>query len=252
MDNKGAKLTLLYTDAKERMPYFKRKYYEQAFIKHCAICNDIYLEIDNETKELNDIERAKYIDDLAQDFVDIFAAEYKQISKKGKQISYTTDHNTPLVVYTFPGILNYNAVWSKDLCDSIVQKWNAVFNTMTLSYGTYSDINSGFKTKLCYITTAVCSSLGLSDDCSELVTLENYRDSYLSSTEDGLALIKEYYNIAPTIVKRINRSDNSSDIYESLFNDHISKCLLDIENKNFEACKEKYENMVSELKNKYM
>lgn len=252
MDNKGAKLVLLYTDAKEKMPYFKRKYYEQAFVKYCAICNDVYEEIDAETKDLSDEERANYIDDLASEFVNIFASEYKQITKKGKQMAYTTDHNTPLVVYTFPGIMNHNSNWSKELCDAIVSKWNKVFDSMTLSYGTYADINSGFKTKLCYITTAVCESLNLPNDCDELKALEDYRDNYLFSTQNGDELIKEYYNIAPTIVKRINRSEESKEIYKSLYVNHISKCLEDIENNNYEACKDKYINMVNELKHKYM
>lgn len=252
MDNKGTKLTLLYTDAEERMPFFKRKYYEQAFVKHCAICNEIYTEIDEETKDLDDEALKSYIDDLAQNFVDIFASEYKKIDKKGKQISFITNHNTPLVVYTLPGILNHNSKWSKDFCDAIVEKWNAVFTHMTLSYGTYGDIMGGFKTKLCYITTAVCESMNLPEDCSEITILEDYRDNYLRSTEDGSKLINEYYDIAPTIVKRINRSSNSNDIYHDLYVNHISICLSDIENNNLEACKDKYVKMVNELKEKYM
>lgn len=252
MIDKGAKLTLLYTDAESKMPYFKRKYYEQAFTKYCAICNDIYLEIDEDTKDMSDEETSTYIDNLATDFVEIFANEYRKISKKGKQVSYISNHNTPLVVYTFPGILNYNAKWSKELCDKIVEKWNSIFTIMTLSYGTYADIVSGFKTKLCYITTAVCESLNLPSDCNEIVVLEDYRDNYLASTEEGKAIIKEYYNIAPTIVKRINRKNNSKEIYNNLYKDYISVCLDNIENNQLELCKEHYINMVNVLKKQYI
>lgn len=252
MDNKGAKLTLLYTDAQDKMPYFKRKYYEQAFTKYCAICNDIYKEIDEDVKDMSEEDKKEYISDLAKSFVEIFETEYKSIEKKGKQITYITNHNTPLVVYTLPAILNYGADWSKELCDAIVEKWNKVFTHLTLSYGTYADIKGGFKTSLCYITTAVCDSLNMKDDCKELLMLKDYRDNYLINQENGEELIKEYYNIAPTIVKRINRDDDSSKIYLSLYDNYISKCLDDIENNNLEACKDKYINMVNELKEKYM
>lgn len=252
MENKGAKLTLLYTDAVDKMAYFKRKYYEEAFTKYCAICNDIYIEIDNDIKDMSEEESKAYIDDLAQSFVNIFKAEYELIDKKGKQITYITNHNTPLVVYTFPGIINYNASWSKALCDSIVDKWNKVFTHMTLNYSSYGDIKAGFKTTLCYITTAVCNSLNLGDNCNELIALRNYRDNYLLNAEGGKEIVDEYYNIAPTIVKRINKSDDSNIIYNGLYNDYISKCLDDIENNNLEACKDKYSAMVYELKNKYM
>ena len=68
----------------------------------------------------------------------------------------------------------------------------------------------------CYITTAVCKSLNKPDDCYELNLLREYRDQYLMGTKDG-EICKEYYNIAPTIVKRIDRSPDASEIYADIW-----------------------------------
>ncbi len=56
----------------------------------------------------------------------------------------------------------------------------------------------------CFLTTATCSVIGLPDDCWELQTLRLFRDTHLSITPTGKELIKEYYNTAPNIVKKIN------------------------------------------------
>lgn len=255
MDNQGTKLTLLYTYADEKMRYFKRDTYEQAFTKYCAVCDDIYKEIDEDTKDMNDEDLNSYIDSLASSFVEIFCTEFNQITKKGKKLSYITGHNAPLVVYLFPAIMNYDAKWSKTFCECVVTKWNEAFNVPgvgQIGYTTYAGIKGGFKTKLCYITTAVCQSLNLDDNCKELLLLKDYRDNIFVNQENGAEYINEYYNIAPTIVKRINKSENADEVYASLYNDHISKCIEDIENKQYEACKDRYIAMVNELKAKYM
>ena len=125
-----------------------------------------------------------------------------------------TNHNSPLVIFVFPAILEYSAKWCKPCVEAIVNKWNETFTEVKLSYGTYEDIKSGFKTKLCYITTAVCDSLNKPDNCLELNLLRDYRDNILISEEGGADLIDEYYDIAPTIVKRINRCDLLKDLIQ--------------------------------------
>lgn len=252
MENSGVKLTLLYTEAEAKMPYFKREYYEQAFVKYCAVCNDIYKEIDDDLVDKSESEVDEYLSRLAKEFVSIFANEYNRIDKKGKQNTFVSNHNTPMVIYVFPGILNYNAKWSEPFCEKIKNEWNSIFTQMAISYGTYSDIKSGFKTKLCYITTAVCQSLNLPEDCKELLMLKDYRDNILALEEDGEDIIHEYYNIAPTIIKRINKTENNAEEYHALYDDYISKCIENIENKQYEACKNHYIKMINNLKEKYI
>lgn len=245
------KLTALYTSADEKMPYFKRNVYEQAFQKYYAenlpVFDEINSELEGQTVDFVD----DYLEELAKAFVGIFKAEYDQIEKKGKKSTYVTNHNTPLVIFVFPAILNYSAKWCKPCVEMLVAKWNEAFTEMKISYGTYEDIKAGFKYKLCYITTAVCDSLNKGDNCRELNLLRDYRDNILANEEGGKALINEYYDVAPTIVKRINRSENPEAEYSNLYNKFILKCIEDIENKQYEECRDTYTSMVTELKNKY-
>ncbi|MGI8725010.1 MAG: CFI-box-CTERM domain-containing protein [Methyloceanibacter sp.] len=53
----------------------------------------------------------------------------------------------------------------------------------------------------CFITSACCEVLGLSDDCFELRSLRAYRDQVLASTPGGAADIALYYRIAPEILR---------------------------------------------------
>jgi hypothetical protein len=52
----------------------------------------------------------------------------------------------------------------------------------------------------CFITSACCEVLGLTDDCFELVTLRRYRDRLLAATPAGRAAIARYYRLAPAIL----------------------------------------------------
>lgn len=56
---------------------------------------------------------------------------------------------------------------------------------------------------LCFITTAVCEMDGLPDDCSELKTLREFRDSYMTLTPQRAALVRAYYRIAPEVSRRL-------------------------------------------------
>ena len=157
-----------------------------------------------------------------------------------------------LIVYMIPALVDSRLESLNVLAKMIIDKWNATFKGHTLSVGTFTEIDAGFKRKLCYITTAVCETLGKPDDCYELKLLRDYRDGYLASCEDGEKVIKEYYNVAPTIVNRINKKSESAKIYSDIYSTYISPCISYIESGKNEECRTLYTNMVYELKSEYM
>ena len=55
----------------------------------------------------------------------------------------------------------------------------------------------------CFLTTAVILTRGEADDGPTLTTLRGFRDGWLAETEEGRALISEYYVLAPGIVSAI-------------------------------------------------
>lgn len=193
----------------------------------------------------------EWLDKLADHLVDQAAVELERISKKGKRNEQLVNYNMTLAVYLFPAILEQKGQSAEPFTDRLVEKWNAAFKT-SVGKASFEKIESGFQKKFCYITTAVCESQGKADDCYELKLLRNYRDQYLLASPDGQVLVKEYYNIAPTIVSRIAHSDEPGKIYEEIWRDYLAPCIGLIEEGKPEECREKYMAMVYELKGRYM
>lgn len=56
----------------------------------------------------------------------------------------------------------------------------------------------------CFITTAVCESEGLADDCETLTILRKFRDEYMLRNPSLARFVKTYYQIAPGIVEHLD------------------------------------------------
>lgn len=95
----------------------------------------------------------------------------------------------------------------------------------------------------CFLTSACVDYLGKPDNCPELQTLRKFRDNYVANTENGKALIDEYYRIAPAIVEKINSSPNQEKYYVTIY-ENIVKCIEHIESENFENALTIYSEMV--------
>jgi hypothetical protein len=81
----------------------------------------------------------------------------------------------------------------------------------------------------CYITSAVCESLGLPDDCHTLKTLRAFRDTFLMRTNVGRAFVAEYYATAPALVAKIRARVDGAAYLQGLYDRFIFKALLAIE-----------------------
>lgn len=103
----------------------------------------------------------------------------------------------------------------------------------------------------CFITTAVCKSLGREDDCYELTSFRSFRDKWIKNLEDGESLINEYYSIAPVIVRNIDKKENKDTIYFNIWEEYLKECLFTMERGQYQRCKEIYCGMVYDLKLKY-
>lgn len=188
---------------------------------------------------------------LATKFVKEAALSVESLPKKSLREQRLMDFNLSLAVYVIPIILEYKNKALDLLADQILEEWKKQFPKTNVGKSDYANIYSGFRKKLCYITTAVCETLGKGDDCYELTLLRHYRDYFLLNQSDGEEVINEYYNIAPTIVKRINKLSNSNEIYKAVWDDYLNPCVKLIEdNKNME-CKDVYYKMVRDLQREY-
>jgi hypothetical protein len=103
---------------------------------------------------------------------------------------------------------------------------------------------------MCFLTTACVSYYRLPDDCYELTTLRNYRDTYLAAHAEGRKLIKEYYRVAPQIVESANNDPAHKEVYHYVYS-QVQRACTEIEKDEFVAAKHVYLNMVRTLIKKY-
>lgn len=231
---------------------FRRKTYndvfEQGFRKYRPLISElsrIYGESPEEEKAAVKEELAAMVPDHAQ--------ERMQAQPKRLKERLSVDYNLTMAVYITPILTYTQDEFCIELCQRMVELWNEKkVTTLQLSFATYDDISSGFKRKWCYITTAVCESQGKPDDCYELTALRGYRDGYLMQSESGKALVEEYYDIAPVIVRAIDMYPDRERIYNEIYTSSLIPCIHCIEDGENETCRELYTGMVAELKEKYL
>lgn len=161
------------------------------------------------------------------------------------------DLNMSMAVFVIPMVLEYKGNSSKPLSEKLLASWKRAFPKTNLQAAEFSFVEEGFHKKFCYITTAVCESFDKPDDCYELTLLRDYRDTYLASLPEGEALIQEYYDVAPSIVKHINQTETPHQIYRSIWEQYLSPCIQMIEHGRMEECRDLYEEMVYGLKDRY-
>ncbi len=228
---------------------FKRRDYEKNFESYLETYRSDFVDIRNRVLSENataEIERI--VDEIVADAKAILDAETSSLAKETVRINL----NMYTVTFLLPAFVSFGELEMKPLTDALCAKWAEVFKNSNIKATSRDHIQSGFKTKLCYITTAVCESLHKGEDCYELRLLRDYRDRYLLSQEDGSAIVDSYYNIAPTIVKRIDKSEDRDAAYRMLWEQYIRPCVSLIEENRNEECKVTYETMVNMLRKKYM
>ncbi len=239
----------MLNDSATYMNRFKRDTYADAFSDFLGYCRPLLDAIEEEYVRSD--QPSEVIDGLTDAFVGAARAEY-DAQKKSKRVNFLIDRNTMMVVYVLPVLKEYTGTISEELTKALVDKWNATFTQYQIKPGTFDEINGGFKRKLCYVTTAVCLSIGKSEDCSEIKILKDYRDGFLANESDGRELIEEYYDIAPTIVNRINKQENASGTYREIYENYINPCINLIAENKLKDCKELYVQMMRSLQQQYI
>lgn len=243
----------MFKEAMELSGRFRKNTYEPAFReffeRRRAELAGLLVEIrktEGEQQEKLIVRAGKSVPDYADQ-------RLGEITGKRKRESQVMDYNLAFVTFFIPLLLYSRDSELEAVADKTIESWNRLENvTMKIGKSTFEEINSGFRNRLCYVTTAVCRSLDKPDGCYELKTLRDYRDRYLASSPGGRETIREYYNIAPTIVKRIERQENVNEIYQKIWREYLEPCISLIEQGKMEECREVYTNMVHELEQEYL
>lgn len=239
----------LLSDYDQVMAAFTRERYPDAFENYCKQHSQTLRAVENGYKQV--IDKGQFLTNMAEELASSAEKLLAEQPKKNAKEQCATNLNMCLVVYILPAILELNGQSSKAFSEKVLAAWKSHFPKTNLQAATFKQINSGFKRKFCYITTAVCETFGKPDDCYELNLFRSYRDNYLLKREDGEVIVHEYYDLAPTIVKHINKRKDSRKIYQEIWDTYLSPCLTMIENGENEACMELYIDMVREMQRRY-
>lgn len=231
---------------------FKKNTYPALFKQHKEENYAFYTAV----KSVLDSAAAEELDGVYRQIAGAFIREQEQTlgqtRKKNEKFSRQMDKNMFMVIYVIPAVKSLQDDKADKLADVICGEWRKAFKDSSISAADYDTINGGFKRKLCYVTTAVCRNLDKGEDCEELRLIKDFRDSYLSSTKEGRALIEEYYDIAPTLVKRIDKDIEAQAKYLWLWNTYLAPCIGYIKAGLQEDCKETYCDMIEKLRAEYM
>ena len=178
-------------------------------------------------------------------------SQVEGIRKRNARETAMMNLNMQMAIYVYPAILHYKGDSSARFSEVLQREWKEAFPKSNVQAAELEFIEKGFHKKWCYITTAVCRTRNRPDDCYELTLLRDYRDGYLSSREDGEELIRQYYDVAPTIVRHIDEREDSDDIYRQIWGEYLEPCIHLIEDGKDEECLVLYTRMVDDLQEQY-
>jgi len=160
-----------------------------------------------------------------------------------------------IAVFLVPMVRRLHLPCSEGFCQELHRQWMERYPKSRWELGDYDSINAGFKKKflgLCFITTAVCLQDGKADDCTELTAFRAFRDGYLRACPDGPQLIEDYYDLAPSIVMAIDRTEDPDARYAAIRQTWLEPCFADLQAGRLAACKERYTSMVRQLQKEYL
>lgn len=192
------------------------------------------------------------LDETASIIPDYVAGLLEAIPSKRKRDNICLDYNMNMVSFFTPLMGEIKSIKTGEFTGRMVEMWNLNMPHNKIGLSTRGQIQAGFRQGLCYITTAVIKSLNKPDDCYELTLLRDYRDGYLMESKEGMETVKEYYNIAPTIVKRIDNLQDPAAVYTGIWQDYLRPCVSMIEKDQLEECRTLYSDMVRKLEKKYL
>lgn len=230
------------------MQYFKKALYMDFFnkyvfenAKNLAVLEQAYLSAD---------EKSTFLERITEPLV---ARVEKDLNTRHgrKKDELQMDYNLSMVVYVFPALLETNEKSAQAWIDALIATWKKHFPKTNLKSARAKEINAGFRYRFCYITTAVCEYRHKPDDCYELSLLRSFRDDYLLQSAQGEEMVREYYDVAPSIVKHIGQRADADQIYEGIWQQYLSPCIRLIELGQNLECVDLYRHMVYELKNLY-
>ncbi len=244
-----SELGLLFHEYDRIMPQFTNGKYTQSFQDYLKVGEKVLRPIEQYASDYGKEEEV--VERITRELLTILGQEIDATRivlggpTKGRIIE---EYRLFLTVYMIPMIRYMKLSFSEALADAIIDSWCKEYPKFQFSKGSYEDLSTGFKQKLCFITTAVCQTMDKPDDCYELNAFRRFRDEYMSQTEHGKALVEEYYTIAPAIIAYLNLCTDYQLRYRQLWTNYLLPCLEALQERRYSECEHLYTQMVYALK----
>ena len=193
--------------------------------------------------------RAAVLEQMAEAWLDALGALWRKTSRQ-KPPHY--EDQLLMAIFTIPALRDLPQGAGEELARAVQRQWVARWPKSPIGLGSYQDIVGGFRKRLCYITGAVCRTQGKPDDCYELTAFRRFRDQVLLRSEEGRALVEEYYRLAPAIVTAVRLCWDEKAVYEQVYRDYLLPCLRLLEAGDERGCRDKYVAMVRHMERTYL
>ncbi len=233
--------------------YLNKKEFEPYFRRYVAENQEAFRQLDRAAAARPQERQA-----LLEAAADGFLTQLEAWIVKNKRALTSRDAMLDDAKYTLclvmiPALRSLGLSIGEEFAALLRERWLDRYPKKVFQLTTYEEIAQGFQRKrLCFITTAVCVSLGRPDDCAELTAFRAFRDGYLSTCPDGPALIRAYYDLAPAIVTAINLLDNPGTVYPAIWAKYLAPCFEALKRGAPGLCKDLYTAMVRDLSGKYL
>lgn len=172
-----------------------------------------------------------------------YNVETELLQENKKEFELPKELNVKKLSFVFHDILGYCTI------DVLDKKGNIYLNITEKPLIPPSDDDDYDD---CFLTTACVNILGKPDDCFELTTLRKLRDKHMKTNEQGIKLIKEYYDIAPNIVQAIAVRSDRHTIYTDIYNQMILPTVHCVEKNDITGAISIYKNYTWKLKEQYL
>jgi hypothetical protein len=98
----------------------------------------------------------------------------------------------------------------------------------------------------CFITTAICQTLGKPDDCAELTILRQFRDTWMK--ENHPEDIDTYYAEAPALVAEISSREHAPFVWREIYARYLAPAVTYVSTGEYELAYITYKQMFELVK----
>lgn len=103
----------------------------------------------------------------------------------------------------------------------------------------------GIETPDCFITEAVMSQQGMSDNSEPLMVLRAFRDHVMMQSPEGQAMVAEYEQMAPMVVEAIGTRPDAMQVFQQIYSEFIVPAVEAVKAGEYKGALEIYAKMIA-------